>query len=86
MAIDECSNTEPELMETDGSEPHFAACIRSDELRGQDRYEAGEVFEAADAEAIPTELVESFTAEALDQNAVADDGDENEAQRSETGS
>jgi hypothetical protein len=45
------------------------------------------VFEAAEAEAIPAEVVESFTAEAIaDQAAVADEGAENEVQRSETGS
>jgi oligopeptide/dipeptide ABC transporter ATP-binding protein len=86
MAIDDCSKVEPELVETDGSEPHFAACIRSEELRGQDRYQAGEVFEDAEAEAIPAELVESFTAESIaDSEALAETGGAG-VDRSETGS
>jgi peptide/nickel transport system ATP-binding protein len=85
MAIEDCSKAEPELTETDGTEPHFAACIRSEELRGQDRYQAGEVFESQ-AEAISTELVESFEAEAAaDQAELAEEGEEDEVQRSETG-
>ena len=86
LAIDECSNAEPALMETDGSEPHFAACIRSEELRGQDRYQAGEVF-GSEPEAIPTELVQSFEAEAIaDQASLAEQEREDEGQRSETSS
>ncbi len=45
MVIDECTRSEPPLVAVDGQAPHQAACIRSAELVGRDRYEAGEVFE-----------------------------------------
>jgi oligopeptide/dipeptide ABC transporter ATP-binding protein len=61
MAISQCRDAEPDLVQVDGQDPHWAACIRADELRGQDRYEAGEVFEATSTDfAIPVELVRSF--------------------------
>jgi peptide/nickel transport system ATP-binding protein len=44
LHIPECSAAEPPLIEVDGHALHLAACIRSDELKGRDRYEAGEVF------------------------------------------
>jgi oligopeptide/dipeptide ABC transporter ATP-binding protein len=44
MYIEQCSEAEPPLTPVDGHEFHVAACIRSKELIGQDRYEAGEVF------------------------------------------
>jgi peptide/nickel transport system ATP-binding protein len=44
LAIEECSGAEPELVDVGGQSLHRAACIRSDELAGRDRYEAGEVF------------------------------------------
>jgi oligopeptide/dipeptide ABC transporter ATP-binding protein len=50
MHTPECSEAEPPLVEVDGSQPHFAACIHTDELRGQDRYEAGQVFETTSAD------------------------------------
>jgi oligopeptide/dipeptide ABC transporter ATP-binding protein len=57
MHIPECSEAEPELREVDGHQLHTAACIRSHELIGQDRYEAGQVFEATSADSeLPTEL------------------------------
>jgi hypothetical protein len=57
-------------VQVDGNDPHWAACIRSDELRGQDRYEAGEVFEATGTEfAIPEELVRNFEEQATSDNA-----------------
>ena len=41
----------------------LAACIRSDELKGQDRYEAGQVFEATSADAeLPASLNAAFEA------------------------
>jgi oligopeptide/dipeptide ABC transporter ATP-binding protein len=65
MAIAQCREKEPDLVAVDGNDPHWAACIRSDELRGQDRYEAGEVFEAVSSDfAIPVELVRSFEEQA----------------------
>ncbi|TAM86423.1 MAG: ABC transporter ATP-binding protein [Jatrophihabitans sp.] len=53
----ECSAAEPPLIEVDGHQPHLAACIHTDELRGQDRYEAGQVFgtDSSDAD-LPAEL------------------------------
>jgi len=45
LHIAECDAAEPPLVEVDGQSLHLAACIRSDELKGQDRYEAGQVFE-----------------------------------------
>jgi peptide/nickel transport system ATP-binding protein len=44
MHVAKCSEAEPDLREVDGHDLHWAACIRSDDLVGQDRYEAGEVF------------------------------------------
>jgi oligopeptide/dipeptide ABC transporter ATP-binding protein len=44
MYVEQCSAEEPQLTPVDGHELHLAACIRSKELIGQDRYEAGEVF------------------------------------------
>jgi oligopeptide/dipeptide ABC transporter ATP-binding protein len=44
MYVEQCSEAEPELTPVDGHDVHVAACIRSKELIGQDRYEAGEVF------------------------------------------
>ncbi|MDT4927439.1 MAG: glutathione transport system ATP-binding protein [Pseudonocardiales bacterium] len=41
----ECSAAEPDLVQVDGHDKHWAACIRAHELEGQDRYEAGEIFE-----------------------------------------
>jgi peptide/nickel transport system ATP-binding protein len=57
MHVPECSSAEPELRQVDGKELHVAACIRTHELIGQDRYEAGQVFEATSADAaLPTEV------------------------------
>ena len=52
MHIAECDVAEPALVPVDGSDPHWAACIRSAELVGQDRYEAGQVFEAGSTDAV----------------------------------
>jgi peptide/nickel transport system ATP-binding protein len=58
MHVPECSEAEPELHEVDGHDVHHAACIRSDELAGQDRYEAGEVFATTSSDAaLPSELL-----------------------------
>jgi peptide/nickel transport system ATP-binding protein len=58
LAIEECTKAEPPLVEVDGRMLHLAACIRSDELRGQDRYEAGQVFEATSSdEVLPADIV-----------------------------
>ncbi|MDT4891015.1 MAG: glutathione transport system ATP-binding protein [Pseudonocardiales bacterium] len=51
MHVAECNAAEPELRTVDGTMPHVAACIRAEELIGQDRYEAGQVFEATSADA-----------------------------------
>jgi oligopeptide/dipeptide ABC transporter ATP-binding protein len=65
MVIDACHAEEPPLIEVDGKDPHWAACIRTEELRGQDRYEAGEVFETTSSDfSIPEEMVRSFDQEA----------------------
>ena len=40
-----CNESEPELVEVDGHERHLAACIHARDLEGQDRYEAGEIFD-----------------------------------------
>ena len=57
LHIPECSAAEPELREVDGHQFHTAACIRSKELEGQDRYEAGEIFEATSSDSeLPVEL------------------------------
>ena len=66
LHIPACSEAEPALTEVDGHDLHLAACIRSDELRGQDRYEAGQVFEATSSdEFLPADLL-------ADPNIVAD--------------
>jgi len=51
MRIPQCTVAEPALVQVDGHAAHWAACIRSGELVGQDRYEAGQVFEAATSDA-----------------------------------
>jgi peptide/nickel transport system ATP-binding protein len=57
LYIPECSVAEPPLVEVDGHDYHVAACIRTDQLMGQDRYEAGQVFEATSADAaLPVEF------------------------------
>jgi peptide/nickel transport system ATP-binding protein len=69
LAIEECTKAEPPLVEVDGRMLHRAACIRSDELRGQDRYEAGQVFEATSSdEVLPADIVsgEAELREAVD--------------------
>ncbi|MEO8888636.1 MAG: ABC transporter ATP-binding protein, partial [Jatrophihabitantaceae bacterium] len=50
LHIPACSAAEPPLVQVEGASLHLAACIRSDELKGQDRYEAGQVFEATSAD------------------------------------
>ncbi|HJQ42733.1 MAG TPA: ABC transporter ATP-binding protein, partial [Jatrophihabitantaceae bacterium] len=87
LHIPECSMAEPVLHEVDGHQFHAAACIRTNELVGQDRYEAGEIFEATstDAElpveleaAVRTELAEEEAAirtELADTTATPDEGD-----------
>jgi peptide/nickel transport system ATP-binding protein len=57
LAIPECTTAEPPLVRVDGHALHLAACIRSDELKGQDRYEAGQVFQTTSAdEALPADV------------------------------
>ena len=57
LVIPACLQAEPPLVQVDGQALHLAACIRSDELKGQDRYEAGQVFEATSADAaLPAEF------------------------------
>src|SRR6185437_1196069 len=52
-----------------------AACIRSDELKGQDRYEAGQVFEATSADdMLPVEFSGGVDFDALRAEEVPDDG------------
>jgi oligopeptide/dipeptide ABC transporter ATP-binding protein len=51
MRIAACTVAEPPLVRVDGHDAHWAACIRSGELVGQDRYEAGQVFEATSTDA-----------------------------------
>jgi peptide/nickel transport system ATP-binding protein len=54
MHIPQCDAAEPALVRVDGHDAHWAACIRSGELVGQDRYEAGQVFETTpDDSALP---------------------------------
>jgi peptide/nickel transport system ATP-binding protein len=61
LHIDDCDRAEPDLVEVDGHERHLAACIRTEELVGQDRYEAGEVFTAeSDDVLLPSELAQTF--------------------------
>jgi oligopeptide/dipeptide ABC transporter ATP-binding protein len=63
MHVAECDVAEPALVPVDGQDPHWAACIRSAELRGQDRYEAGQVFEAGSTDAtLPAEFVAGVVA------------------------
>src|SRR6185437_10288590 len=50
LHIPQCSAAEPPLVQVEGASLHLAACIRSEELKGQDRYEAGQVFEATSAD------------------------------------
>ncbi|MGI8762240.1 MAG: ABC transporter ATP-binding protein [Jatrophihabitantaceae bacterium] len=58
LHIPECSAAEPTLTEVDGHDLHLAACIRSDQLKGQDRYEAGQVFEATSMDAsLPVDFI-----------------------------
>ncbi len=47
LHVDACDAAEPGLEQVDGESPHWAACIRADELIGQDSREAGQVFDAA---------------------------------------
>jgi hypothetical protein len=57
MHLAACDVAEPELVRVDGHDVHWAACIRSQELIGQDRYEAGQVFDAGSTDAVlPGEL------------------------------
>jgi peptide/nickel transport system ATP-binding protein len=51
LHIPECNEAEPDLRLVDGHERHLAACIRSHELEGQDRVEAGEIFDATSSDA-----------------------------------
>ncbi|MCW2495560.1 ABC transporter ATP-binding protein [Jatrophihabitans sp.] len=51
MHIAACDTAEPDLAAVDGTDPHWAACIRSGELAGKDTGEAGEVFPAGSADA-----------------------------------
>jgi peptide/nickel transport system ATP-binding protein len=65
MHVAQCNAAEPELRTVDGTIPHTAACIRAEELIGQDRYEAGKVFEAT---SIDAGLVGELAAAALEVN------------------
>ena len=40
-----CDRSEPDLVEVDGHEKHWSACIHAHDLEGRDRYEAGEMFD-----------------------------------------
>jgi peptide/nickel transport system ATP-binding protein len=56
MHIPECTQAEPSLVQVDGHDAHWAACIRAGELAGQDRYEAGQVFETTSLDiGLPTD-------------------------------
>ncbi|MGI8677148.1 MAG: ABC transporter ATP-binding protein [Jatrophihabitans sp.] len=50
MSEPNCDAAEPALVQVDGHDAHFAACIHSDTLAGRDRYEAGEIFETGSAD------------------------------------
>jgi len=82
LAVEECTQAEPQLVEVDGRSLHLAACIRSDELRGQDRYEAGQVFETTSSDdVLPADIVsgDAEPREALDgedTSATQQDGTE----------
>ncbi|MEO9139877.1 MAG: ABC transporter ATP-binding protein [Jatrophihabitans sp.] len=53
-----CSTAEPELVEVDGHDKHWAACFRTDQLVGQDRYEAGEIFQTGSEDSeLPGEVI-----------------------------
>lgn len=71
MVIDECNKDEPELIEVDGSAPHWAACIRSGDLEGKDRYTAGEIFDTSGG--VPDQAVDSFEAEQAGEEQAGDD-------------
>ena len=69
MKVAACLSSEPDLVRVDGHDLHWAACIRSHELIGQDRYEAGQVFETTSVDAaLPAELA----AQAVNADADAD--------------
>jgi oligopeptide/dipeptide ABC transporter ATP-binding protein len=73
LHIPECSQAEPPLVQVEGQSLHLAACIRSDELKGQDRYEAGQVFESSSTdEALPAEFSGAVDFEALTASIDAD--------------
>jgi peptide/nickel transport system ATP-binding protein len=75
MHIPECSEAEPELREVDGHELHLAACIRAEELEGQDRYEAGEVFATTSSDAaLQSELDANALSGDLDPSQLASPG------------
>jgi peptide/nickel transport system ATP-binding protein len=77
LYIPECSAAEPPLIQVDGESLHLAACIRSDELKGRDRYEAGTVFATtsedtgllADYGALETPADEASAAEDVESSA-----------------
>ncbi|GAB2457390.1 ABC transporter ATP-binding protein [Jatrophihabitans fulvus] len=46
-----CSEEEPVLVAVDGHDAHAAACHFAHDLEGQDRYEAGEIFDTDSSEA-----------------------------------
>jgi peptide/nickel transport system ATP-binding protein len=70
LHIPECSAAEPDLREVDGHEKHLAACIRTKELEGQDRVEAGEIFEATSSDAsLEIELEAAVSNETAEQIA-----------------
>jgi oligopeptide/dipeptide ABC transporter ATP-binding protein len=77
LHIPECSAAEPPLVQVEGASLHLAACIRSDELKGQDRYEAGQVFEATSADDV---LPAAFSGD-IDFDAVRVGGENDEAFR-----
>jgi len=57
MRIAECSLAEPALVRVDGHSAHWAACIRSGELAGKDRYQAGNVFDTTGGDSqLPAEV------------------------------
>jgi oligopeptide/dipeptide ABC transporter ATP-binding protein len=51
MQIAACHASEPDLVRVDGHDLHWAACIRSQELVGKDRFEAGHVFDTTSVDA-----------------------------------
>lgn len=50
MHVSACDDAEPTLQPVDGEGPHWAACIRADELSGQDVNEAADIFSATSAD------------------------------------